>query len=271
MADLKISALPLASTLTGVELVPVVQSGQTRQTTVADLNRVNGYAQPFTLVSCGIPFVIPSSGTMGDNGALSAIAVVRSAYTSAYVYIEADVIASGVPAGWYYAVFSSTSEATLYNNIYTIGIPSVPSSPTAFVTTGIGAYTRTSSISIAAIQVTISANTLGVNGFIDVSLATSQTNNGNSKSIGVGMDYNNIVTSQMFGAANIVLTGKIVACGVTNKQVGSAISSAGAVYTAEANNRTYDMTTDRTFNLIMNTGVATDTIVCESFTALLSP
>jgi hypothetical protein len=271
MADSKISALPAATTLTGAELMVVVQGGVTKQSTVSAAQQINGYSRPFTLVSCGIPFVIPSSGTMGNNGALSAIAAVRAAYTSAYVYMEANVIASGVPAGWYYAVFSSTSAATLYNNVYATVVPSVPASPTAFVTTGVGAYTRTATISALAIQVTILANTLGVSGFIDVSATTSQTNNGNGKSIGIGMDGNNIITSQIFSVANVVLTGKIAACGVTNKQVGSAISSAGAGYISEAINRTYDMTTNRTFNTIMTTFAATDTIVQESFTANISP
>lgn len=38
MADIRISELPQAGTLTGTELVPVVQNGQTVQTTVSDIN-----------------------------------------------------------------------------------------------------------------------------------------------------------------------------------------------------------------------------------------
>jgi len=37
MANVKISGLPTASTLTGAELVPVVQSGVTSKTTVSDV------------------------------------------------------------------------------------------------------------------------------------------------------------------------------------------------------------------------------------------
>lgn len=40
MADVKISELPAASTLTGDELVPVVQAGATKRATVAALQRI---------------------------------------------------------------------------------------------------------------------------------------------------------------------------------------------------------------------------------------
>ena len=39
MANVKISGLPAASTLTGAELVPIVQSGVTSQTTVDDITK----------------------------------------------------------------------------------------------------------------------------------------------------------------------------------------------------------------------------------------
>lgn len=41
MADVKISALPNAITLTGIELIPIVQSGQTVQTTAQDVANLN--------------------------------------------------------------------------------------------------------------------------------------------------------------------------------------------------------------------------------------
>jgi hypothetical protein len=41
MADAKISALPAAGALTGAELVPVVQSGVTRRTTIGDIRTID--------------------------------------------------------------------------------------------------------------------------------------------------------------------------------------------------------------------------------------
>ena len=121
-------------------------------------------ALPQTLGQSHIPFVLVSSGTMGNNGALSGLTAVAVAYPNAYVWMPSGAISAGSAAGWYYAVFSSTTAATVYNNTYTSGTPAIPGSPTAFATTGPGGYTQTTGSNIAAYTLVIPGNTIGVNG-----------------------------------------------------------------------------------------------------------
>ena len=75
-----------------------------------------------TLGQTGIPFVIPSSGTMGNNGALAVTTALDYAYPASYVRLPAGAIQTGSAAGWYYAVWSSASTATVYNNPTRAGI-----------------------------------------------------------------------------------------------------------------------------------------------------
>ena len=122
-----------------------------------------------------IPFVMVSSGTMGNNGALRGITAVAAIYPAAYVYLPAGAIASGSLPGWYFAVFSSTSAATVYNNAYSSGTPAIPASPTAFVTTG-RAFTQTTATLITASSLTIPGNAVGPNGSIRISKMLSFNN-----------------------------------------------------------------------------------------------
>ena len=121
------------------------------------------------LAISGIPFILCSGTSMsiGANGAVTGITALPTTFTSAYVYINADAIATGVPAGWYYAVFSSTSACTLYNNRYITGSPSVPSPLTPFSgTTGIGAYTQINT-EVQGLNVTIPGGSMGPNGHLE--------------------------------------------------------------------------------------------------------
>ena len=132
-----------------------------------------------SLVIASSPKVI--AGTMGNNGALSGITAVATAYPNAYCYMPAAAIASGSAAGWYYAVFSSTTAATLYNNTYTSGTPAIPGSPTAFSTTGPGAYTQTTATYIAGYTLPIAGGTIGANGSVKILALSTNNSSGNNK------------------------------------------------------------------------------------------
>jgi hypothetical protein len=176
MADVKISGLPAATTpLSGAELVPIVQSGVTKKVSAASL--VSNSASPYVLFQLGIPFIIPSSGVMGNNGALSGITALSTTFPQAYVYLPAGAISSGSAAGWYYTVFSSTTAGTVYNNVYTSGTPTVPASPSAFVTTGPSAYVQTTGfITSLNPTVTIPANSMTANGRVEITMAMRGNN-----------------------------------------------------------------------------------------------
>lgn len=159
-----------------------------------------------------LPLVIPSSGTMGNNGALTTTTAVPFAYPRAYVYLPSGAIATGSTAGWYYAVFSSTTAATVYNNVYTPGAgttPTIPTSPTPFVTTGPGAYTQSVS-QIGAFVYQVPANMLGPTGTLRVKASFACDSSANSK---VGTFY--------FGGSTL---GSVVGMGT------SGVVSAGAAF-----------------------------------------
>jgi len=62
----KISELGTATTITGTELVPVVQSGVTVQTTVQGLKKYKVYAALFTQVGTAAPTVTVLENTIGS-------------------------------------------------------------------------------------------------------------------------------------------------------------------------------------------------------------
>jgi hypothetical protein len=90
----------------------------------------------------GVPIGIPSSGTIGNNGALSGVTAFDRTISECYLYFPANAVYSGSAAGFYYVVMSSTTAGTIYADTYVPGnIPVIPGSPTAISATGPGAYT----------------------------------------------------------------------------------------------------------------------------------
>lgn len=124
----------------------------------------NEQDSPLKVVSNAIPMILPSSGTIGNNGALSAITSVVNAHPSCYMYFPANAIAAGVAAGLYYVVMSSPTAGTIYNNTYTDGKPTIPTTPTAFVTTGPGAYVQTTATDITLLSTTLTGGAMGKSG-----------------------------------------------------------------------------------------------------------
>lgn len=165
-----------------------------------------------TLFKCTIPFVFPTSGSFANNGALSGITAVPNTYPNAYVYLKANVVvAAGQAAGWYYAVFSSTTAATVYNNVYdpTVGgVPTIPTSPTAFATTGPGAFAQDVSAGRAGPTFNLPAGALGINDTLKCDFAIRCANSANAKSIGIRAGASNVISVSMasLGGANFEAT-----------------------------------------------------------------
>lgn len=130
----------------------------------------------------GIPMILPSSGSIGNNGALSGITALPAVYDACYMYFPANAIVAGSVAGMYFVDMSSNTAGTIYNNVYTGGTPTIPASPTAFATTGPGAYTQTTSAT-EVLSYTVPAGAMGVNGRLEIRGRMSFPNNGNSKSL----------------------------------------------------------------------------------------
>lgn len=114
-----------------------------------------------TLGQSRLPMILPSSGSMGNNGALTLTTALDQAYPAAYFYMPAGAIAAASTAGFYYGTMSSTTAVTLFNNPYVSGTPTIPASPTAFATTGPGAYTQTTGSAFTAYTYSVPGGTLG--------------------------------------------------------------------------------------------------------------
>lgn len=143
---------------------------------------ITGTNAPYTLSRSSIAFIWLSTGSIGNNGALSAITALPRVYSEgAYVWLPAGAIAAGVPAAasWYWCIFSSTTAGTIYNSTYTSGTPAV-GVQTAFATTGPGAFTG--SIAEAAGQtITVPAGAMGANGRIRTRLIIANNNSAGIK------------------------------------------------------------------------------------------
>jgi len=225
-----------------------------------------GSMTEFVLFQSSIPFVIPSSGTMGNNGALSSLSPgLPRTISACYMYFAVNVIASGVAAGWYYTVMSSTTAGTVYNNAYTSGQPSIPASPTAFATTGPGAYTGVAT-SQAAMQYSLPALTMGFRDTLRITEKYSWTSSTNTKTFSTtfGGSTAQSFTNATSGNTSAIVLLDISAQDATNAQVcGNSGSSTGATSSNFAF-LTIDTTAAQTlaFNIQHNT--AAEFVILES-------
>lgn len=234
----------------------------------------NGSRVPYVLCQSGIAFILLSSGTMGNNGALTGITALPIAYTGAYVYLPANAIFSGSTAGWYWCSFSSTTAGTVYNSTYTTGQPAV-GTPTPFVSTGPGAFTGAAA-GIQGPTITLPANAMGANGSIRIRSMLSATNNANLK-----VFYWRLGTSIMAPGATIsTLNSSHIATiynrGVSSRQIGEINTGAyygvGTGSTAARLTSTVDTTAAVSVNFyISDKAVATDNYILEAFSVEVLP
>ena len=232
---------------------------------------------PRVIGQSGIPLIVVGSGSIGNNGALTLTTALAAtpAITNAYVYLPAGAIAVGVPAApaWYYAVFSSTTAATIYNNTYTGGTPAIPASPTAFATTGPGAYTGSTDI-VTAYSLSIPGNTIGINDSVRVSASFSYTNTASNKTLALSFGAFAIVSltntttaaqTGIWGFKNAGTTGKQFATNITSASPLNATASALL-------SGTVDTTAAQTLSWLLTNAVpATNNLVLMNVTVELVP
>lgn len=221
-----------------------------------------------TLLQTGLPFVLQSSGSVGNNGALSGIVALPAAYTQCYMYFPANAIYAGSTAGWYYVVMPSTSAGTIYNNTYASGTPVVPSAPTPFVTTGPGAYMQVSGAAVTALSVTVPGGSMGPHGRVVMNLMGSSANNASNKLVEVYLGGQAIM-SQTFAAYNTFrFVGEVQNLAVDH-QIGSFYAGIGAVavdWLRRSVNTAVDQALAATLRL---TNAATDFVILEGVTAAI--
>jgi hypothetical protein len=157
-------AIPSGGTLTSPTLSNPTITGTVTASQVTGIESV--------IAQWGVPVILASSGTMGNNGAVSGMTALPTTYSGgAWLYLPAGAVAAGVPAAaaflWFVA--SSTTAGTVYNSTWDgSGIPALGTT-TAFATTGPGAFTGVAAGEITVATITVPAGAMGPNGVLKVS------------------------------------------------------------------------------------------------------
>jgi hypothetical protein len=225
MADTKISGLPASTVpLTGSEVLPIVQSGVTKQVSIANvkaipsatfatlpsastvsnqiynvtdvgMNGSNWQSNGTTwlpvngssvLLKTNIPFYIAPTGTITVTTGVLTLGTALIGYQFAtQMYMYFPAGAwTGSTAGWYYVVMSSTTSGLVYSDTYTTGTPVIPASPT-LVTTGAGAYVGVSGTAVMGPNIVIPGNVLLNSSGLRMNLATGNNNSATQKNVGL--------------------------------------------------------------------------------------
>ena len=225
------------------------------------------------LAQSGIPFIFSSSGSMGNNGAVTGLTTLPTTYASAYIWMKTGAIASASVAGWYYFVGSSATAGTVYNNTYTSGMPTIPASPTAFATTGPGAFTQTTNSYVVGPSITLPGGTMGINGETTLEWTVVVPSNGNSKYIN-GF----FASTQLTNVALTTQVSETYMTSVTNRGVATVnvallgnspdiFGQAGAA----TNYTSTDTTADVALTIKFQLANAADYAVIESFSFKVMP
>lgn len=225
---------------------------------------------PYVLATPGAPVLIPPSGTMAANGAVTfgtAIALDSGAVLTdgLWAYFPAGAVYAGSAAGFYWMTMSSSTEGTVYDTMYEPGVTSgeQPSSPTAISAAGPGAYTGETAAIVAA-SATLPGGALGLNGSLRVTSVTVTNNTATSKRNFV------YINSIVFGGANITSVLRrdlidIIALGSHTQQWASYYTGIGATGITSYF-RTEDLSADATITTqIAHQGVATDWVMLSGF------
>lgn len=119
--------------------------------------------QQAQIAAVAVPFIYGDSGNVAANGADTLGTALPVAYPNAYKWYPAGAVFAGSVAGWYFIQMSSTTAATVFNNVYTSGQPTIPAVPTPIVAAGPGAYTATTGAT-TAVTFPVNGTMVGANG-----------------------------------------------------------------------------------------------------------
>lgn len=229
------------------------------------------------LLSGGINIGIPSSGTMGNNGALSGITALQVTYSEGlYLYFPANAIFAGSTAGLYWTVMSSATAGTVYNNTYNGGQIYEPTSLTPFVSTGPGAYTQVLT-EITLGSATMPASFLGKNGLIECETTEAHNNSAGVKTLKHKLDTTIIVTTGFTTSQSGRIMSRISNCNSLAAQI--RISETSGIAAAPSNTgssitfskSTVDTSVNKTYAITGQLSAATDYLVLASYSIMGTP
>lgn len=219
------------------------------------------YQGPAYSYYCPMPIGLAPTGTMGANGALSTSSLGRTYSEGIWLYFPSNAVASGSAAGFYYTVMSSSTAGTVYADTYTPGTSPCnrPSSPTAVVDAGPGAFTGVTGSAITVFQTVIPGGSMGPYGKTAIAWIADFTNSASAKNFltifGGTTVHNAGHTSALSNRAEIWVQNK----GVTDKQYAGGASAGGFGATGSVNTHpAIDTDADVTVAVEINRASATD-------------
>ena len=178
-ATLVEGAVPLSTPANGVTIMASPQ--------------LTGVPQPGpSLIRIGVPVVLPSTGSVGANGALTLNTALQTTLANCWMYFPAGKAYSGSAAGFYFVQMSSTTAGVVYDNVLVSGIPYIPTSPTPIVDAGPGAFTPTNTIDL--VKIPILGGSMGPSGALRYTSSWMMPNNANSKSSAAKLGATTIAT-----------------------------------------------------------------------------
>lgn len=194
-------------------------------------------------------------------------------YPNAYCYFPAGAIVTASSAGWYFCQMNSSTQGTVFNNTYSSGNPSIPVNPTAFSTTGPGAYTQSGSLLVGP-SISLPANSLGLNGAVNANWMTTLNNSAGTKTNALYFTGNLIVSGgATSGNPQNIANAFVQNDNITNKQTGGGtIVLANNTVVQQLVRPTVDTTNAQTLDFRLQAATAaTDWIVLERYSLMVQP
>ena len=213
----------------------------------------------------GLPIAMPSSGSIGNNCAITGLTAMPYTYPAIYLYFPAGAISSGSAAGLYYTVMSSATAGTCYNNKYTSGTPAIPASPVAFSTTGPGAFTQTTGTYESMFNVNVPAGAIGLNGEVQIDFPVTVNNTSNNKLQALYATGGQLVASATLTTASQTYSYRMR--NVDNQSIQFTTAASGGLSSRST------VATGSGLNLIeyCQLATATDYCIIEGFSIKLAP
>ena len=204
---------------------------------------------------------VPSSGTIGANGALTLNVSLGQIYTKVFLYFPAGAVYVGSTAGLYYTIMTSGVLGTVYNNKY-VDIFTDITSPIGVSDGGPGAYVQTINTDLLLGSFTIPANTLGANGQMQLTIYTNSNTSTNNKTIKTKFPAG--TTLYNFGASNI--SGSVISFFLKNINANLQTHNGNVGGFASAQRTTANTTIDQTYIIAVNMISATDFTILDATT-----
>lgn len=198
------------------------------------------------IAQSAVPAGIPSSGSVGNNGALTGITALPITYSGIWLYFPAGALYSGSVAGFYWTVMNSQTAGTVYGaRLSGTETPYIPANPPAISATGPGAYTQTTGAYLNVCTHTVQGGILGKNGvamFIPISRNPSSANN---KQVRIQSGLNTITLSTTTTNTSARHYVELINRGVENAQIKTGASAFGqAASDSFSNNLAIDTDVD---------------------------